>query len=72
MTEKEIEDLIKRLEEAQETIKRQQDELDKAKKANDMKTMFVACMSHEIRTPLNAIEGFSRIVAETESSEENF
>ena len=35
-----------------------------------MKTMFVALMSHEIRTPLNAIEGFSRIVAETESSEE--
>jgi CheY-like chemotaxis protein/anti-sigma regulatory factor (Ser/Thr protein kinase) len=27
-------------------------------------------MSHEIRTPLNAIEGFSRIMAETDSPEE--
>jgi CheY-like chemotaxis protein/two-component sensor histidine kinase len=27
-------------------------------------------MSHEIRTPLNAIEGFSRIMAETDSAEE--
>ena len=35
-----------------------------------MKSLFLANMSHEIRTPLNAIEGFSRIMAETDSAEE--
>ena len=35
-----------------------------------MKSLFLANMSHEIRTPLNAIEGFSRIMCETESAEE--
>ena len=42
----------------------------KAEKASRMKSLFLANMSHEIRTPLNAIEGFSRVMAETESSEE--
>ena len=35
-----------------------------------MKSLFLANMSHEIRTPLNAIEGFARIMAETDSPEE--
>ena len=36
----------------------------------NMKSDFLANMSHEIRTPLNAIEGFSRVIAETDSPEE--
>ena len=35
-----------------------------------MKSLFLANMSHEIRTPLNAIEGFSRIMCETDSQSE--
>ncbi len=41
-----------------------------AEKASQMKSLFLANMSHEIRTPLNAIEGFSRVMAETDSPEE--
>ena len=39
-------------------------------KASRMKSLFLANMSHEIRTPLNAIEGFSRIMCETDSASE--
>jgi CheY-like chemotaxis protein len=41
-----------------------------AEQASKMKTLFLANMSHEIRTPLNAIEGFSRVMCETDSQEE--
>ena len=41
-----------------------------AENARRMKSLFLANMSHEIRTPLNAIEGFARIMAETDSQEE--
>ena len=42
----------------------------KAERASRMKSLFLANMSHEIRTPLNAVEGFSRVMAETDSPEE--
>ena len=51
-------------------LKEYEDKIEKAEKASKMKTLFLANMSHEIRTPLNAIEGFSRVIAETDSPEE--
>jgi CheY-like chemotaxis protein len=47
-----------------------EEKMAKTEKASNMKSLFLANMSHEIRTPLNAIEGFSRIMAETDSAEE--
>ena len=47
-----------------------EEKIRKAEKASRMKSLFLANMSHEIRTPLNAIEGFSRVIAETDSPEE--
>lgn len=41
-----------------------------AEQASKMKSLFLANMSHEIRTPLNAIEGFSRVMCETDSQDE--
>lgn len=41
-----------------------------AENASKMKSLFLANMSHEIRTPLNAIEGFSRVMCETDSQSE--
>ena len=43
---------------------------DKAEELDRLKSAFLANMSHEIRTPLNAIVGFSRIIAESENTEE--
>ncbi len=63
-------ELIKRLAEANRRIKEYEEKAEKAEKASKMKSLFFANMSHEIRTPLNAIEGFSRIIAETDSSSE--
>lgn len=62
-TELELDSARKKLHEYEEKTR-------KAEKASQMKTLFLANMSHEIRTPLNAIEGFSRIMAETDSPDE--
>jgi len=51
-------------------LKEYEEKAEKAEKASRMKSLFLANMSHEIRTPLNAIEGFSRIIAETDSPDE--
>ena len=58
------------LEQAHQKIKEYEEKAKKAEKASQMKSLFLANMSHEIRTPLNAIEGFSRVMAETDSQEE--
>lgn len=62
-TELELDSARKKLHEYEEKTR-------KTEKASQMKTLFLANMSHEIRTPLNAIEGFSRIMAETDSPDE--
>lgn len=51
-------------------LKEYEEKIKKAEKASKMKSLFLANMSHEIRTPLNAIEGFSRVIAETDAPEE--
>ncbi|MBR1688195.1 MAG: response regulator [Prevotella sp.] len=59
-----------KLEQANKKLKEYDEMAQKAERASKMKSLFLANMSHEIRTPLNAIEGFSRIMAETDSPEE--
>ena len=58
------------LEIADRKLKEYEEKALKAEKASQMKSLFLANMSHEIRTPLNAIEGFTRIIVETDSEEE--
>ncbi|MGN1263446.1 MAG: ATP-binding protein [Prevotella sp.] len=67
---KKIQQLTKEKEIACQKLHEYEEMIKKAENASRMKSLFLANMSHEIRTPLNAIEGFSRIIAETESLEE--
>ena len=55
---------------ANRKLKEYEEKALKAEKASQMKSLFLANMSHEIRTPLNAIEGFSRVLVETDSEVE--
>ena len=55
---------------ARKKLAEYEEKMEKTERASNMKSLFLANMSHEIRTPLNAIEGFSRIMAETDSAEE--
>lgn len=65
-----LETTSKQLEEANSKLKEYEKKAAKAEKASKMKSLFLANMSHEIRTPLNAIEGFSRVMVETDSQED--
>ena len=60
----------KELEAAHKKISEYEELAAKAEKASRMKSLFLANMSHEIRTPLNAIEGFARVMAETDSADD--
>ena len=55
---------------ANKKLKEYEEKAQKAENASKMKSLFLANMSHEIRTPLNAIEGFSRVIVETDSPED--
>lgn len=58
------------LDAANKKLNEYEEKAKKAEQASSMKSLFLANMSHEIRTPLNAIEGFSRVMAETDSPED--
>lgn len=62
--------VTEQLEQANRKLKEYEEKAATAMKESKMKSLFLANMSHEIRTPLNAIEGFSRIMVETDSPEE--
>ena len=62
--------LNEQLQIANKKLKEYEEKALRAEKASQMKSLFLANMSHEIRTPLNAIEGFSRVIVETDSEVE--
>ena len=72
ITKEKLQQTVKELAEMRIKLEDHKKAIKNAKRASEMKSLFLANMSHEIRTPLNAVEGFSRIMAETNDQEERY
>ncbi len=63
-------ELNRELQEKEQAKRELQIAKEKAEESDRLKSAFLANMSHEIRTPLNAIMGFSEMMHDPDSSEE--
>jgi signal transduction histidine kinase len=64
-------DLKREVDRHQVTMSRMREAKEKAERANEAKSVFLAKMSHHLRTPLNAVIGYSEILLEDASSDGN-
>jgi len=64
-------DLKREADRHQVTMARMRDAKEKAERANEAKSVFLAKMSHHLRTPLNAVIGYSEMLLEDASADGN-
>jgi signal transduction histidine kinase len=64
-------DLKREVDRHEVTSARMRDAKEKAERANEAKSVFLAKMSHHLRTPLNAVIGYSEILLEDACSDGN-